>query len=351
MPLRLGSSSTRQILQLRGTSSNLRLRMGAPRPSIRCSVVGDREEETAKRDFSLMEAMKPFLKLARIDKDWLRGPLTAFYWPFTWGAALATDNGSAPDVRVLAVYAVAATTLRTLACVVNDLLDKDFDAKVERTKNRPLVTGAVTEAQGWTFLGVLTVLYLGIVTRLPLLSGWSQLQVYLPLQLLLNFTYPLSKRFTYWTPAYLGLAINWSIFLGWATIQGTIDLTSPSLLPAAIASWCWCMVYETIYSHQDKKDDVFAGVKSMALLFGDTTKLWVNGFAIALIANLGYAGYSASLGWPFYIGVAIAAGHVAWEIASVDLDDPIDCKEKFLSLILFVGPTVLGAIVGGKLLA
>ncbi|XP_062217866.1 4-hydroxybenzoate polyprenyltransferase, mitochondrial-like [Phragmites australis] len=171
--------------------------------------------------------------------------------------------------------------------------------------------------------------------------------------LLLVFSYPLMKRFTFWPQAYLGLTFNWGALLGWAAITESLD---PSIiLPLYSAGIFWTLVYDTIYAHQDKEDDLKVGVKSTALRVGDFTKYWISGFSAACIGSLALSGYNAQLGWclhawPYYPFLTAAAAQLAWQISTVGLSNRSDCNRKFVSNKWF-GALVFGGILFGRLVS
>ncbi|PNX80442.1 4-hydroxybenzoate polyprenyltransferase mitochondrial-like, partial [Trifolium pratense] len=126
--------------------------------------------------------------------------------------------------------------------------------------------------------------------------------------------------------AFLGLTFNWGDLLGWAAVKGNLD---PSIvLPLYASGVCWTLVYDTIYAHQDKEDDLKVGVKSTALRFGGSTKEWLTGFGIASLSNLALSGFNAELGWPYYAFLAVASGHLGWQIWTVDLSSRSDCNRN-----------------------
>ncbi|KAH7414914.1 hypothetical protein KP509_14G017600 [Ceratopteris richardii] len=165
--------------------------------------------------------------------------------------------------------------------------------------------------------------------------------------LLLVGTYPLLKRWTYWPQAFLGLTFNWGALLGWAAVKGSIDV--PVVGPLYLAGICWTLVYDTIYAHQDKCDDLKVGVKSTALYFGEKTKIWLSGFGTITLCSLLLAGYNSELGWPFYASLVGAATQLCWQIATVDLQNRADCNSKFVSNKWF-GAIVFSGIAAGKFL-
>ncbi|KAL0533153.1 hypothetical protein IC582_030368 [Cucumis melo] len=242
---------------------------------------------------------------------------------------------------MLTLFGCGALLLRGAGCTINDLLDRDIDTKVERTKLRPVASGQLTQPQGISFLGLQLFLGLGILLQL---NNYSRILG--ASSLLLVFSYPLMKRFTYWPQAYLGLTFNWGALLGWAAIRGTLD---PAIvLPLYFSGVFWTLVYDTIYAHQDKGDDLKVGVKSTALRFGDSTKEWITMFGIANIGCLALSGYNADIGWPFYALLAAASGQLAWQIFTVDLSSRADCNRKFISNKWY-GALVFSGILLGRL--
>ncbi|CAI8612957.1 unnamed protein product [Vicia faba] len=164
--------------------------------------------------------------------------------------------------------------------------------------------------------------------------------------LLLVFSYPLMKRFTFWPQAFLGLTFNWGALLGWAAVKGNLD---PFIvLPLYVSGVCWTLVYDTIYAHQDKEDDLKVGVKSTALRFGDSTKEWLTGFGIASLGGLALSGFNAELGWPYYAFLGVASGHLGWQIWTVNLCCRSDCNRKFVSNKWY-GAIIFGGILAGRL--
>ena len=153
------------------------------------------------------------------------------------------------------------------------------------------------------------------------------------------------KRITFWPQAFLGLTFNWGVLLGWTAVRGSCDLRV--VLPLYGAAICWTVLYDTIYAHQDKRDDVKVGVKSTALLFGDQTKLWLSGFAVGTIGLLQVAGHNAGLTGPFFWLTGAAAGHLAWQIYKVNLDVPSDCAAKFAANKWFGGLILVAILADG----
>ncbi|WVZ88425.1 hypothetical protein U9M48_034947, partial [Paspalum notatum var. saurae] len=249
----------------------------------------------------LPTAARPYAMLARLHKP---DAIWFYAWPCIWSIAIAAKEAELPDLKMVVLFGFGSVVLRGAACTVNDLLDRDIDKKVERTKHRPLASGAITLSQGFSFLVFQVLLWFGFLLQLnnrSLIMGASWLVLF--------FTYPLMKRLTYWPQAYLGFTINFGVFLASAAIKENLDYAV--ILPMYFAGICWTLVYDTIYAHQDKKDDLKAGVKSTAIRFGDNTKYWLSGFGVACISSLAFTGYNAHLAWAYYPFLAAAAGHLA----------------------------------------
>ncbi|KAK6282095.1 hypothetical protein POUND7_015920 [Theobroma cacao] len=288
-------------------------------------------------DVYLPRGIQPYAKLARLDKPigtWLLA------WPCMWSITLAATPGHLPDFKMMALFGCGALLLRGAGCTINDLLDRDIDTMVERTKLRPVASGLLTPFQGICFLGFQLLLGLGILLQL---NNYSR--VLGASSLLLVFSYPLMKRFTFWPQAYLGLTFNWGALLGWSAVKGSLD---PAIVfPLYFSGVFWTLVYDTIYAHQDKEDDMKVGVKSTALRFGDSTKEWIAGFGIACISSLALSGFNADIGWPYYAFLAAASGHLAWQIRTVNLTCRADCNRKFVSNKWF-GALVFSGILFGR---
>lgn len=280
---------------------------------------------------------RPYLRLARFDRPigtWL------LLLPCWWSIALASPEW--PDPWTLALFALGALVMRGAGCTVNDIADRDFDARVARTAGRPIASGAVSLPQAVAFLALLSAV--GLIVLLQFNSFAVTVGV---ASLLLVAVYPFMKRITYWPQAWLGLTFNWGALLGWAAVRG--DLAAPAFVLYA-AGLFWTLGYDTIYAHQDKEDDILIGVKSSALKLGSATRPWLAVFYTAALALLGVTGHLAGLTWPFFAGLALAAAHFAWQVTALDIDDAKDCLAKFRSnrdagLILFA------AFVAGRVLA
>jgi 4-hydroxybenzoate polyprenyltransferase len=260
----------------------------------------------------------PYIRLARLDRPigtWL------LLFPSWWAIALAAPAW--PDWRLMALFGIGAVTMRGAGCTLNDIIDRDFDARVARTRTRPLPSGAVSVRQAALFLALQLVIgaaVLASLDRLAILLGFFVL--------LLIATYPLMKRVTYWPQFFLGLNFNWGALMGWAAATGRIELPALLLYVGGIA---WTLGYDTIYAHQDKEDDILVGVKSAALALGERTLPWLFVFYAVAVLLWAAAAAAAAIAWPFWLALGLVTLQLFWQAASVDTDDAADCLAKFRS--------------------
>jgi 4-hydroxybenzoate polyprenyltransferase len=276
---------------------------------------------------------RPYLRLARLDRpigSWL------LLLPCWWSAALAAVAAHArgPSLWHLVLFFVGAFAMRGAGCTWNDIVDRDLDASVERTRSRPIPSGQVSVGQAWLFLVLLALIGLAVLIQFngfTIALGIASLAIVV--------VYPFMKRITYWPQIVLGLAFSWGALMGWAAAFGRLGLP-PLLLYAGSISWV--IGYDTIYAHQDREDDALIGIKSTALLFGERTKPMLAVFYSLAVILLGAAGFSAGGGVVFALGLIAFAAHLAWQIARLDIADPDNCLAVFKSdrdagLILFAG--------------
>ena len=283
-------------------------------------------------------ALRPYLRLARLDRPigtWL------LLFPCWWSLVLASPGLDQPGhlATLGALFAVGALVMRGTGCTFNDIVDRDLDAKVARTRTRPIPSGAVSVRGAVVFLAMELFVGLGI------LAMFNSFTIALGVaSLALIFSYPFMKRITYWPQAWLGLTFNWGALLGFAAVAGTL---APQALTLYAAGFFWTLGYDTIYAHQDRSDDLLVGIKSLALKLGANTVPWLVGFYAATGALMAAAGALAGLGWAFYLLSALAFAQLLWQALRVDIDDPHDCLAKFRSNRLF-GWLVLAALIAGQ---
>jgi 4-hydroxybenzoate polyprenyltransferase len=237
----------------------------------------------------------------------------------------------------MAWFSLGAIVMRAAGCVINDLWDKKLDAQVERTKLRPLASGALSVEQALIFLSML--LMGGLIVLLVLSSTTITLGL---LVIPLIILYPLTKRFIYWPQAILGLTFNFGALMGWAAVTDSIGLSALLLYCAGVA---WTLGYDTIYAHQDKEDDALIGIKSTALLLGERSKIWVSGFYGAAMMCIVLAFIFSGAALYCYAVLLAAAGHLFWQVWRWDIQEPHSALRIFKSnrdfaLIVFVGALV-----------
>jgi 4-hydroxybenzoate polyprenyltransferase len=286
-------------------------------------------------------AFGPYLRLARADRPigiWL------LLWPCWWSILLAASQTPLRFLSVLYVlwlmmlFAIGAAVMRGAGCTYNDIVDRDIDAKVARTAGRPIPSGQVTVAGAIGFLVLQLLIGLGVLLQLNWFSVWLGAASLVPIAI-----YPFMKRITDWPQAFLGLTFNWGAMLGWAAVMGGLAV-APLLLFAGCV--LWTLGYDTIYAHQDKEDDALIGVRSTARLFGQRTKPWLGGFYVLAWLLFWAAGAIAGLGVGYVIGLAVVAGHLAWQVIRLDINDGANCLSTFKSN-RDLGFIMLGAILAG----
>ena len=276
---------------------------------------------------------RPYLRLSRFDRpigSWLL--LMPCWWSAALAAGIARDVSQLPLVIVL--FFIGAFVMRGAGCTWNDITDRDLDARVERTRSRPLPAGQVSVTQAFAFLVLQALIGLAVLlqfNRFAIMTGIASLVIVA--------VYPFMKRITWWPQVVLGLAFSWGALMGFAVTFGRLDLTAFVLYAGSIA---WVIGYDTIYAHQDADDDALIGIKSTALLFGANTRPALMLFYGLAVVPIGVAMTLAGARWPAWIGLAAFAGHLAWQISRLQIGDPLLCKRLFYSnrdagLLLFVG--------------
>lgn len=277
--------------------------------------------------------LRPYLRLARADRpigSWL------LLLPCWWSTSLAAIAAGRPypDPSLLALFAIGAIAMRGAGCTWNDILDRDIDRQVARTRSRPLPSGQVSLFGAFVFLGLQLLVGLIVLLSLPrfaVVTGVASMGVVA--------IYPLMKRITSVPQFILGIAFSWGALMGWASVFRSID--DPALLLFA-GSVCWVFGYDTIYAHQDREDDAMVGIGSTALLFGERSHL-----ALVVVYALCLALFSGALllagaGVFSVLGLLGFAFMLYRQVRLLDINDPAGCLKLFKSnrdagLILFAG--------------
>ncbi|KAI0261390.1 4-hydroxybenzoate polyprenyl transferase, partial [Gloeopeniophorella convolvens] len=290
------------------------------------------------------------VELSRIHK--FAGSMLIF-WPYAWGMTMAARSLSIPlNAYVFnLVYGLAGAALlhrltySGAGCIWNDILDREFDKQVERTKHRPIADGRVSVPGALVFLLIHLVLLTALLWPINSLAWKIGLATVFPLP----GVYPLMKRVTYWPQAWLGIAMNMIALVAWSALHAKLAPAAGALLAGC---WCWTLYYDTIYACQDKRDDVQAGVKSTALLFGQHVKKILALFAGLLVTCLTIAGALNSHQAPYFlITVVGGAAHLIWQLWNLNVDDVKSCLVAFESNGFTLGGIVWAGLFLDYLLA
>jgi 4-hydroxybenzoate polyprenyltransferase len=276
---------------------------------------------------------RPYLRLARLDRpigSWL------LLMPCWWSAALSAGVAHHLDRLPLdlALFFIGAFVMRGAGCTWNDITDRDLDAKVERTRSRPIPAGQVSVKQALIFLVAQALIGLAVLLQFNRFAVGTGIA-----SLLIVAVYPFMKRITWWPQIVLGLAFSWGALMGFAVTFGRLDATAFVLYAGSIS---WVIGYDTIYAHQDTEDDALIGIKSTARLFAERTHQALVIFYGLAVAVIGIALALAGAGLAGWIGLAVFAAHLAWQIRRLKIDDPALCLRVFKSnrdagLLLFAG--------------
>ena len=273
---------------------------------------------------------RPYLRLARLDRpigSWL------LLIPCWWSVGLAAVRaGTQVNARHLILFFLGAFAMRGAGCTWNDIVDRDLDAQVERTRSRPIPSGQVTIPAAGMFLVLQALVGLAVLLQFNSFTRYVGIA-----SLAVVVIYPFMKRITYWPQIVLGLAFSWGALMGWPATFARLGLPAFLLYAGSIA---WVIGYDTIYAHQDRDDDALIGIRSTALLFGPRTKLLLLLFYGCAVILLALAVWSAGGRAIAAVGLALFAAHLGWQIARLEIDDPDVCLAVFKSnrdagLILF----------------
>lgn len=266
---------------------------------------------------ALPATLRPFALLARLDRPigwWL------LFWPCAWGLLLA--GGLRSDWPLILWFLAGSIAMRGAGCVYNDIVDCDLDAQVERTRSRPLPSGAVTARAAWVWLVLLCLIGFVVLLQLPLFAAAVALASLAPVA-----AYPFMKRMTWWPQAWLGIVFSWGALVAWSAVDGALPLAALLLYAGSIA---WVIGYDTIYAMQDREDDALIGVRSSALRLGANLRLGVTLCYAAALALWGGAFWLVRPDPLALIALAPVAAHLAWQSETLRLDGS-DALAKFRS--------------------
>lgn len=273
---------------------------------------------------------RPYLRLSRADRPigtWL------LLIPCWWGITLAAfaDPGGARlgDLWLFVACGAGAWLMRGAGCTWNDITDRDYDARVARTRSRPIPSGQVSVKQAFAWMGLQALIAFAILLTFRIEAVWLGIAALVPV-----VVYPFAKRFTWWPQVFLGIAFNWGALLGWVAHAGSLSAAPLLLYLGGIA---WTLFYDTIYAHQDTEDDALIGVKSTARLFGDDSPIWLRRFLAASVILLALAVIAAGTAAHVNLlamvlalaGVWAFGWHMTWQLGRLDIDKPEVCLMLF----------------------
>ena len=273
--------------------------------------------------------LRDYASLMRLDK-----PIGIFLllWPTLWALLIASAGN--PDPKVLLIFVAGVVLMRSAGCVINDYADRDFDRHVSRTQNRPLTAGRVSTREAKTLFVILCLLALLLVLQLNLLTvGLSVIGV------LLAAIYPFMKRLTYLPQVFLGIAFGWSVPMAFAAQTGGVPQLAWLMFVATVL---WATAYDTLYAMVDREDDRVLGLKSTAILFGDSDRQIIAIIQVMLLACLLMIGQQAELGLIYYLSVLAAAGFAGWQQYLIRFREREACFQAFLNnnwlgAVIFLG--------------
>ncbi len=282
----------------------------------------------------LPSAALPYAMLARLDRPigwWL------LFWPCAWGVALA--GGAIERWDLLLWLLLGSVAMRGGGCVYNDIVDRDLDRQVARTRSRPLASGAVSLKAAWIWLGILCLI--GLIVWLQI-NGTAKLVALGSLALVA--AYPFMKRITWWPQAWLGLVFSWGALVGWLAIDAAFHWAMILLYAGSIF---WVIGYDTIYALQDREDDALVGIRSSALRLGDNVRFGVLAFYLIALASWAAAFWMLRPQWLGLVALVPLGLHLLWQVVTLKSSEGDDALAKFRSnrfagLLMFLACLVLG---------
>jgi 4-hydroxybenzoate polyprenyltransferase len=265
----------------------------------------------------------------RIDKPigiWL------LLWPTLWALWLAGEG--APDQGLFVVFVIGVFIMRSAGCVLNDFADRKIDPYVERTRTRPLATGAVAPLEALTLFAALGLIAIGLASMLN-----KQAQILAVVGAVLTIVYPFIKRYMSIPQFVLGAAFGWAVPMAFAAQTGETPELAWLVFGIALV---WAVIYDTFYAMVDREDDRRIGVKSTAVLFGEVDLFVIAGLQLVMLLGLVFVGFRAELGSWYYLSVAVAAAMMAWHLWLARDRQPAGCFEAFLrnhhvGMVIFIG--------------
>jgi 4-hydroxybenzoate polyprenyltransferase len=294
-----------------------------------CVYAADKFLFSRTMNSTLASTLTTYLQLTRLNR-----PIGIYLvlWPTLWSLWLAAKG--APDIKNLIIFILGCILMRSAGCVINDYADRDFDGRVQRTRDRPLATGAVSSLEaialfvGLCFLSFILVLFTNWLTIKLAFAG-----------LALAISYPFMKRYTHLPQVVLGAAFGWAIPMAFAAQSGEVPLATWLVFTAALL---WTVCYDTFYAMVDREDDLKIGVKSTAVLFGELDRVMTGSLQVLALLTLLLVGKRFELSWVYYVSVAVAAGLFAYQQYLIRDRERNACFAAFLNnnwvgIVIFIG--------------
>ena len=279
-----------------------------------------------------MKNLRLFIELTRLNRP--IGYMLLF-WPCLWGLTIAYnfENNLNIYFLYLILFFLGSVLMRSAGCIVNDIVDRQYDKKVYRTKNRPIASGKVSLKLGFIYVSVLCLIALLVLLQ------FNKLTIILALASMpLAFSYPYMKRFTYWPQLFLGITFNYGLLLGWTSVQENLSLIPIIFYIGAIF---WTLGYDTIYGYQDIKDDEIIGVKSTSIKFKNSPKKFLSLCYLITLSSIIIIGLSMNFNNAYYLFLSIPAIHMFFQIKKLNIVDDNMCLKIFksnniLGLFIFI---------------
>ena len=288
-----------------------------------------------------MEKINHFIELTRIKRP--IGYMLLF-WPCIWGLTIAFDfsNNTQIFLKFVILFLCGSILMRSAGCIINDIVDKDFDAKVARTKSRPIASGKISVKLGLFYSAFLCLIAFFILIQ------FNMFTIILAMcSMPLAFSYPYIKRFTYWPQLFLGITFNYCLVLGWTAINENLTIIPLIFYFGAIF---WTLGYDTIYGYQDLKDDEIIGVKSTSIKFKKNPKIFLFVCYSIFLICLFYTGYKMNFSYIYFYGLALIFSHlIIFQILKLDIKNEKEClnifkSNNFLGFLVFIN-ILLGKII------
>jgi len=288
-----------------------------------------------------MKKINLFIELTRLKK-----PIgfMLLFWPCAWGLTLGYDFSKNINLYIfyLILFFLGSILMRSAGCIVNDIIDKEFDKKVERTKNRPIASGKVSIKVSLFYTSILCIL------AFLVLINFNWFTIFLAIgSMPLAFTYPLMKRYTYWPQLFLGITFNYGLILGWTSINENLGIIPIILYMGAIF---WTLGYDTIYGFQDIKDDEIIGIKSTSIKFKNNSNIFIFLCYSILFISLIILGILMNFNKIYFLSLIIPFFHLFFfQIKNLEIKNPMNCLKLFKSNNT-LGLIILINIATGKIL-